>query len=221
MKGIFTSTLFSMTEEGTIMICKGVTGGTLPHIITLPATSLWAESDAKYNVAMELDLARFTFPAGGSNFSYWVDCLDLVTYLFDRSFKTYKWDEAADANVGEFLIRLVLLPCSLQYCLLQAAILPINKAKLMSDYTDVYMKPYFPNFMLTLTNSPTSLTSGTTTKQGVFIPLLPQDVGAFGCIVKMHRVGGWRVGVVMVIFIIVHLFSLVIIEKESLGPHHG
>ena len=108
--------------------------GTVTHTVTLSSTSLWSGANLQYNVAVELDLARFTFPASGSNFSYWLDRTGVTAYLFDKANKVYKWDEVPDARAGEFSFRLVL-PCTFTHCLLQAAILLFKKEVLAAEYT--------------------------------------------------------------------------------------
>ena len=157
--------------------------------VTLRASSLFPTAPKSLFLSLRPTLQMFAWPGNGSNFSHYVEApRDLVVgaYTLKESGETewVDWERAKAMGCSDFCLRAVVLPGpDPKYVLLQLGASPFPLKYLEEHYAEVFNECYFPNFMLTVSKTPTKLPEGSkssTSRLVKAVELVVFDVKGFG-----------------------------------------
>ena len=157
--------------------------------VTLRASSLFATAPKNLFLSLRPTLQMFSWPGNGSNFSHYLETpRDLVVgaYTLKESGETdwVDWERAKAMGCSDFCLRAIVLPGpDPNSVLMQLGASPFPLKYLEEHYSEVFNECFFPNFMLTVSKTPTKLPEGSksaTSRLVKAVELVVFDVQGFG-----------------------------------------
>ena len=154
----------------------------------IPATVLFPAASKHLSFCINVDLAQFEWPMSGSNFSSYLDVPRTVPVVVYRQLEggqdvVVSWEDAQAEGLGNFAIRAVVAPCSVQEAFVQLGAVPFSIDHMLKNYAAVYDEAFMPNTMLRVSKKSTKLLPGSKVASSMLVKrvkLVVQDVGSFG-----------------------------------------
>ena len=169
---------------------RWVGGGLLeaPGSVRVPASSLFPGVSKNISFCFNVNLAQFEWPMSGSNFSSYLDVprdFPVVVYrqLDGGQEVVISWEDAQAEGCGNFAVRAVVAPCSVEEVFLQLGAVPFSVDHMLKEYAAVYNEPFMPMTMLRVAKVPTKMLPGAkvaTSKLVKRVRLAVPDTAGFG-----------------------------------------
>ena len=192
---------FTLDGEGGFSAARWVGDGPVDGAspVSFKAASLFPLAPQDLFLSIKPRLEMFDFPGNGANFSSYLDVpRDMMVAAFYKDEATkaagvamgksgavryVDWEEAKGSGCADFAVRAIVLPSSTKQAFAQIGAVPFSVMHMMEHYQEASSKPYFPNFMLSVTKTPTKLPPGgksATSRLVRAVDLEKQDEQGFG-----------------------------------------
>jgi hypothetical protein len=167
--------------------------------ITFKATSLFPLAPQGLFLSLKPNLEMFDFPGNGANFSGYIGVpRDILVAAFFKdeaapaagmamgkpgAVRYVDWAEAKAQGCADFAVRAIVMPSTTKQAFIQIGAIPFGTTHLMEQYAEASPQHFFPNFMITVTKTPTRLPPGSksaTSRLVKAVDLVQQDVRGFG-----------------------------------------
>ena len=165
--GTFLGVQCSLAKDRTLLSARWVGGGALDGTgaINFKASSLFPLAPAGLFLSVKLTLDLFEWPGNSSNFSHYIDCPGgAAVAAYEKGTggesRFVDWELAKGQGCAPFAVRAIVLPHATSSCFVQIGAVPFTVAHMHEQYGAVFEEPYFPNFMLSVTKTPTVLPAG-------------------------------------------------------------
>ena len=172
--GTFLAVQVTLTKDRTVSTARWVGEGPLDGAgaVNFKASSLFPAAPGSLFISVKLSLQMFEWPGNSSNFSYYVDCpggaaVAAFVKTADGKTQLVDWEAAKGQGCAPFAVRAIVLPHTHKSVFVQYGAVPFSIAQMSEKYGAVYEQAYFPNFMLSVTKTPTALPpAASTTRAG-------------------------------------------------------
>ena len=180
----------TLTKDKTVSTARWVGEGPLDGAgaVNFKASSLFPAAPGSLFISVKLSLQMFEWPGNSSNFSYYVDCpggaaVAAFVKTADGKTQLVDWEAAKGQGCAPFAVRAIVLPHTHKSVFVQYGAVPFSIAQMSEKYGAVYEQAYFPNFMLSVTKTPTALPPGSkhnTSRLVQKVDLQVEDTEGFG-----------------------------------------